>query len=314
MLDRMFTNDAGLEMTVLKQPCIRSNIMLVDHLLELVDIDPHPDIDGVRVAEHLVDDVLREILDPNGQVNQGRAATCAPTGIQALLINENAAEYVRLMRGLLSIGQQATLANNDVINPPVAIFRAARYSGNQSRPFYIRTNAELAFQATMLKYARGGSFPSYDPDAPPDSPRGINTVFQATIGRGLSFDQIKTALDGLFNRSFEKHIVDAPTAAMRNQFVNAMQASSDPLLTIMHWRKPHTDDDTALHAVMALRHEANRTFFKNPQYSGSRPPSGAVSNGAAENPPRRTDDPSQALESMGDDDLTNWVRGYYTSA
>ena len=314
MLDRMFTTAAGLEMTVLKQPCIREDIMLIDHLLELVSIVPHPDMTGVRVAEQLVDDVLQEILDPNGQLNQGRAQTCAPAGIQTMLINANAAEYARLQRGLLSATGQATLANGDVVSPPVGIFRAANYAGDQSSAFYVRTNAELAFQAMLLKYARGSDFPRFDADAPPDSPRGINTVFQATIARGLTFDEIKTALDGLFNASFTKRIEAAPSDALRNQFVNDMQSSSDPLLTVLHWRHPPSHADTGLHAVLSTRHEANRTFFKNPQYAGSRPPSGYQPNGSAANPPRRTDDPSQTLESMGDDDMSDWVRGYYTRA
>jgi len=314
LLDRMFTTATGLEMTVLKQPCIKDNIMLIDHLLELVDIDPHPDIAGVRVAEHMVDDVLQEILDPNGQVNQGRASTCAPTAIMTMLLLSNAAEFVRLQRGFLSVGQQATLANGDVVNPPPGIFRAALYAGDQSSPFYVRTNSELAFQATILKYAKGRSFPRYNPDAPPNSARGINTVFQATIGRGLSFAEIKTTLDGLFNSNFTKNEAAQPTAALRNSFVTDIQASSAPLLTVLHWQKPHTDPNTGLHAVVSMRHEASRTFFKNPQYSGSHPPAAMVANGTAQNPPRRTDDPTQTLESMGDDDLSNWVRAYYKSA
>jgi hypothetical protein len=288
--------------------------MLIDHLLELVSIVPHPDMGGVRVAEQLVDDVLQEILDPNGQMNQGRAQTCAPAGIQTMLINANASEYVRLQRGLLSAVGQATLANGDVVSPPAGIFRAANYAGDQSSAFYVRTNAELAFQATILKYGRGSDFPRHDPEAPPDSPRGINTVFQATIRRGLTFDEINTALDALFDASFTQRIDAAPSDAMRNQFVAEMQSSPDPLLTVLHWRHPPGHADTALHAVLSMRHEANRTFFKNPQYAGSKPPGGYQPNGLATNPPRRTDDPSQALESMGDNDLADWVRGYYKQA
>lgn len=314
MLDRQFRTASGLEMTVLKQPCIKDNIMLIDHLLELVDIVPHPDMSGVRVAEHLVDDVLREILDPNGQVNQGLAGTCAPTAIQTLLINQNAAEYARLMRGWLSVGRAATLANNDVVEPPVAIFRAARYAGPHSQAFYVRTNAELAFQAAVLKYAQGNQFPNYDPDAPPNSARGINTVFQATLRGGLDFDQIKRALDGLFNALFDKNVESAPSDSLRNRFLTDLQANSDALLTVLHWGQPPSAPDTGLHAVLSTRHEASRTFFKNPQYAGSTPPSNMQQNGSATNPPRRTDDPSQTLESMGDDDLSGWIRGYYKRA
>ena len=313
LLDRMFTTSAGLEMTVLKQPCIKENIMLIDHLLDLASIVPHPEIAGVRVAEHLVDDVLKEIQDPNDQNNQGRASTCAPTGIQTILININSAEYVRLQRGLLSVGSQATLANGDVIRPPVSIFRIAHRAGAQSSSFRVRTISELAFQASILIYARG-NFPNYEHDAPPDVLGGINTFFQAEIGRGLDFVEIKTAMDALFNQNFTLHIENAPSAALRNRFLTDLQASADPLLTVLRWSRSQADTGTGLHAVVSIRHEASRTFFKNPLYAGSSPPSGIVSNGVAQNPPRRTDDPSQTLESMGDDDLSSWVRAYYKSA
>lgn len=311
LLDRQFRTASGLEMTVFKQPCIREQIMLIDHLLELVSVIPHPDIAGVRVAEHLLDDVLQEIMDPNGQMNQGQASTCAPTGIQTLLINVNAAEYARLMRGLLSVAGQATLANDDVVTPPPGIFRAALYAGAQSSGFYVRTNCELAFQSTVLKYARGGDFPRYDPDAPPNDPRGINTVFQATIARGLTFDQIETALEGLFGTTFNRAQAAQPTAALRNQFVDAIVAAHDPLLTVLHWGAATSTQPRGLHAVVSLRHESGRLMFKNPQYAGSGAPATMQPNSTRDDPPRRLDDPSQALESMGDDDLAGWLRAYY---
>ncbi|MXO90847.1 S8 family peptidase [Pontixanthobacter aquaemixtae] len=310
MLDRQFRTDAGLEMTVLKQPCIRENIMLIDHLLELPNIVPHPDIAGVRVSEQLLDDVLTEIRDPNGQMNQGLAGTCAPTGIQTLLINENAAEYVRLMRGLLSVGKQATLANGDVIEPPPGIYRVALYAGAQSIGFYARTNSELGFQATMLKYAKGSGFPQYDPSAPPNDPNGINTVFQTTIAGGLTFEEIETLLEGLFNKPFTRTHSSQPTAALRNQLVTAMGSTSEPLLTVLKWG-PSTSP--GLHAVLSLRHESGRLMFKNPQYTGETAPADWQPNSSQENPPRLLDDPTQALESMGDDDLSGWVRAYYSA-
>ncbi|MGH8564665.1 MAG: S8 family serine peptidase [Gammaproteobacteria bacterium] len=314
LLDRMFRTSSGIEMTVFKQPSIRDNTMLIDHLLELVKVVPHPDMTGVRVAEQLLDDVLREIMDPNGQVNQGQASTCAPTGIQTLLLNTNASEYARLMRGLLSAQGQATLANGDAISPPPGIFRAANYAGAQSSGFYVRTYAELAFQATILKYARGNDFPRYDPDAPPNDTRGINTVFQATIRQGLTFDQIKKALDALLNRNHTKTVESAPSAALRSGLLAKLQGARDPILTVLHWSAPPTAAGTGLHAVVALRTESGRIFFKNPQYAGSGAPASMVPNSTVQNPPRRLDDPRQALESMGDNDLSGWVRGFYAPA
>lgn len=305
LLERMFRTAAGLEMTVLKQPCLVDRRMMVDHLLDLRGLWPHSDIGSARGSEQVVEDILREIFDPNGQMNQGRAQTCAPTGIQTLLINENASEYVRLARGLLSQEGKATMANGDELSIPPGIFRATNYSGDQARPFFVRTNSELAFQASVLKYALGSDFPDYNPSAPPDDPDGVNTVFQTTLATGLSFAQVKRALDALFGESFQMVVEAAPSASLRNGFVQRMDQSQAPVLTVLKW------GTSGLHAVVSLRMEAGRVFFKNPQYAGTRPPAGHQSMGQADAPPRRTDDPTQALESMGDGDLAGWLRGYY---
>ena len=93
-----------------------------------------------------------------------------------------------------------------------------------------------------------------------------------------------------------------------------MQSSRDPILTVLHWNAPPTAANTGLHAVVALRAESGRIFFKNPQYAGSGAPASMVPNSSVSNPPRRLDDPTQALESMGDNDLSGWVRGFYAPA
>ena len=311
LLDTRFRTPAGLEMTVLKQPDLKDGHILLDHLLNLVTITQHPDMLGVTVPEQLVDDVITEIMDPNGQVNQGRASTCAPTGVQTLFINSNASEYARLQCGLLSSDARAILANGEDISIPPGIFQMTRYGGAQNSPFYVRTYSELAFQAGLLKFAKGNRFPSYDPNAAPDDPDGINSVFQATIGRGLTRSEMERGLEGLFGRPFQTEANANPSENLRNQFLQALTDSSDPLMLVMHWRKPHTDPTTRLHAVVAMRREGGRVFFKNPQYSGSRPPSSAQANATTSDPPRRYDDPSQTLESIGDDDLSSWIRWYH---
>jgi hypothetical protein len=310
LLNMQFRTAAGLEMTILKQPDLNGGALLVDHLLELLNITTHPDILGIRVQEELVDDVLTEIMDPNGQVNQGRASTCGPTGIQTYLINMNASEYVRLQRGLLSVAGKATLANNQFLEIPPGIFQAVRYSGSQNSAFFVRTNSELAFQSAVLKYAKGNGFPSYDPNADPDDPDGINTVFQATISEGLTAPEMERALEGLLGKNYNT-VTGGPSPQVRNQFVTALTDSRDPLLLILHWRKPKGNSDTRLHTVVALRAEGGRIFFKNPQYAGSRPPSGALPNSTTTDPPRRYDDPTQTLESIGDNDLSDWIKWYH---
>lgn len=315
LLDTQFRNAAGLEMPVLKQPALRGDGLLIDELLGLMTIDPHPDIGGITASEQLVDDALTEIIDPNGQTNQGTASTCGPTSVQTLLINTNAAEYVRLVRGLLSRDARATMANGDTLEVPPGVFQVARYAGAPSLPFYVRTNAELGFQSAVLRYARGSDWPEYDPSAPPDAPNGVNTVFQETMRRGVTAAQLQRALTGLLGRPYATEQSATPTDALRNDFVQRIQQARDPMLLVVHWSAPPSDAaHTGLHAVVALRGESGRVFFKNPQYAGSTPPSGAAPNGGATAPPRRYEDPTQALESMGDNDLGAWIRWFHHPA
>ncbi len=310
LLNMQFRTSAGLEMTVLKQPDLKGGNLLIDHLLELMSIAPHPDMLGIRIQEELVADVIKEIMDPNGQVNQGRANTCGPTGLQTYLINVNAAEYARLQRGLLSVAGKVILANNDTLEIPPGIFQAVRYSGAQNSAFFVRTNSELAFQSAVIKYAKGNGFPSYDPNASPDASNGINTVFQATVGEGLTAAEMEHALEGLLGRNYNT-VSGGPSADIRNQFLTTLTNSPDPLVLILHWRKPPSDSDTRLHTVVALRTEGGRIFFKNPQYAGSRPPNGALPNSTTIDPPRRFDDPTQSLESIGDNDLSSWIKWFH---
>ncbi len=315
LLDTRFRNAANLEMSILKQPDLKDRELLVDHLLALLQIDPHPDIAGVTATEQLVDDALTEIMDPNGQTNQGTASTCGPTSVQTLLINTNASEYVRLLRGLLGRDARATLANGDPVEVPPGVYQVARYAGAASLPFFVRTNAELGFQSAVLRYARGSAWPEYDPSAPPDAPNGVNTVFQETMRRGVTAAQLQRALSGLLGRAHSTQQAPQPTDALRNDFVQRIQQARDPMLLVVHWGAPASDAaHTGLHAVVALRGESGRVFFKNPQYAGSTPPAGAAPNGGAAAPPRRYEDPAQTLESMGDSDLGAWIRWFHHPA
>jgi subtilisin family serine protease len=283
---------------------------LVDNLLELLAITPHPDIVGVTVAEQLVDDVISEILDPNGQVNQGAAGTCAPTCIQTLMIEVNPSEYVRLQLGLLSASASVQLANGTSATVPSGIFQVARYAGAQTNPFYIRNNSELAFQATILKFAQGSRFPAYDPAADPNSPKGVNTVFQATIKGGLTASEMDSALEGLFKVTFTTSS-PGPSQGVRDSFLNALTVAQYPPVLALYWGGPPNKAGTGGHAVLSLRYDAGRVFFKNPQYAGSSPPKDAVAGSSRDNPPRRYEDPSETLESMGDSDLSNWILWYH---
>ena len=315
LLDTRFRNAANLEMSIFKQPDLKDGTLLIDHLLGLLEIDPHPDLAGITATEQLVDDALTEIMDPNGQTNQGTASTCGLASVQTLLINTNASEYVRLLKGLLDRDGRATLANGDPVEVPPGVYQVARYAGASSLPFFVRTNAELGFQSTLLKYARGADWPEYDPSAPPDAPNGVNTVFQATMRQGVTAAQLERALRGLLGRPHATEQAPQPTPELRNSFVQRLQQARDPMLLVMHWSAPPTDAaHTGLHAVVALRSETGRVFFKNPQYAGSVPPTGSAPSASAVAPPRRYEDPTQALESIGDNDLGGWIRWFHHPA
>lgn len=292
---------------VIEKRALVGSATLLDNLLGLLDITPHPDLVAARTTEQLLDDVLTEILDPNGQINQGNANTCTTTSIQTLLINVNPAEYARLQRGLLSSAGSAQLAAGQTVTLPPGAFKVG-----SSSAFSVRTYAELGFQATVLRHGMGARFPDVTTIA------GFIKAFQDIINEGLFSHEIKRALDGVFNRNHTTHFVfqsgesTLPITTIQSRqptiladFLRDRDAWPQPLILDMWWGTLYGGG----HAVVALRHENGRIFFKNPQYAGSNP-SGTTGSTAA-NPPRRYDDSSATLESMTEADLGAWVRGYW---
>ncbi|PSB17119.1 hypothetical protein C7B65_19610 [Phormidesmis priestleyi ULC007] len=313
LLDRQTAIGSNITTTIILKQDLRGGKTLVENLLSLLDINPHPDFVTLTSKEQLLDNVITEILDPNGQINQGSANTCSPTSIQTLLITVNPSEYVRLQLGLLSPTGATQLANGSSISIPPGIFQLFRYPNPAGQPFIVRTYAELAFQSTILKYARGGAFPAYDPSAAANAANGINTVFQASVNHGLAADETKRALDGIFNVNFTKHYIPLTSQAdeqaaqpgIHTDFLSTLPAKQQQMILAMFWSQPYNFG----HAVLAVRRDNGRIFFKNPQYPGSHPP--AAIGTTATNPPRRYDDPSAALESIAESDLLTWIKGYW---
>ncbi|HSF43240.1 MAG TPA: hypothetical protein VLT87_25795 [Thermoanaerobaculia bacterium] len=332
LLDRRVVTGANTtQPAVLRTDYLGTNT-LVDNLLSLLSIIPHPDIvssstRNVALArEQLLDDVIDEILDPNGQVNQGEAGTCAPTSMQTLLITVNPAEYARLQLGLLSAAGTVQMADGSTVTVPPAIFQVStRYPGATAWAFLVRNFSELAFQATVLKFGLGGTFPAYNPSAPPNAPNGVNTVFQATVARGLIQDQMERALEGLFKANFTTRSVRVPAdagwppyatiqtrqAGVRDALRTALPGRLQPVILGMYWNALPNQPNPGGHAVLALRAENGRVFFKNPQYSGLAPAPGIAQGGNGANPPRRFEDPTGTLESMTDADLANWILWFH---
>lgn len=328
LLDRMVVTGANAVQPAILRPDYLGTNTLVDNLISLMFIIPHPDIvsSGALAREQFLNDVIGEILDPNGQVNQGEAGTCAPTSMQTLLITVNPAEYVRLQLGLLSAAGTVQMADGTAVTVPPSIFRVdTRYPGAKAWAFLVRNFSELAFQATVLKFGLGGAFPAYDPAAPPNAPNGVNTVFQTTVTKGLTQDQMERALKGLFKSGFTTRSVRVPADAgwppyatiqtrqtgIRDALRTALPTRLQPVIMGMYWNALPSQPNSGGHAVLALRAENGKIFFKNPQYSGLAPVPGMAQGGNGTNPPRRFEDPTGTLESMTDADLANWILWFH---
>jgi hypothetical protein len=298
---------------------LRGGKTLVANLLDLLSITPHPDLLGVRTNEQLVEDVITEILDPNGQVNQGLAGTCSPTSIQTLLITVNPAEYARLQVGLLSSTASAVLANGSTVTVPPTIFQAPLYlphGGNTG--FVARTDSELAFQAAILRYGQGTRFPALT-----GTPQANAKAFLAVINGGLNSQETKRALDGIFNVNFTTRYIPqsglladiAAQPGIRTNFLTDLPGRQQQMILAVYWGAPYGNPSPpgGGHAVMAVRRDqpSGRVFYKNPQYAGSAPVPGIAQGATGTNPPRRWEDPTQALESISEADLTTWIKGYW---
>jgi hypothetical protein len=319
LLDRTVAGGNGQLQPVVGKADLRGGKSLVDNLLDLLTIAPHPDLVTVLTKEQLVDDVITEILDPNGQVDEAVGGTCSPTAIQALLITANPAEYARLQVGLLGVGGTASLAGGDAVAVPSGVFQASRYAiPIGSNVFAVRTNSELAFQAAVLAYGQGASFPALTGSA-----GDINAAFQGAVVNGLTADQGKRALSGLFGTGFTVRQVSWPPQPDQQAWLDAqagvltalladLAAKPGQLILDLFWNQPPTSGADVTHAVLAIRHDPGKVLFRNPQYAGSSAPSFAVAGGTSSLPPRLYEDPSQAMESMLDGDLGGWILGYFS--
>jgi len=331
MLSRQAVIGSGLTTPIIEKMALKGGRKLVRQLLGLLDVAPHPDL-GITTREQLVDDVLTEILDPNGQVNQGGAGLCVPTSIQAFLINVNPAEYVRLQVGWLSTTASAELANGATATVPPGIFQVSRYTSTAlpgggvlnatNTGFLFRTFSEMAFQGAMLKYGEDSAFPASD-----GTEAAIQAIFAHVYRGGLGSTQTKRAMDGLFGVNFTLSPIAWPPGpglpatqqAITTSFLADLVNRQQQVLFTVYWNKPPSTpvpsgqtpaNFFATHAVLGIRREGGRVFFKNPQYAGSAPVPSAVAGGNDVNPPRHYEDPRSSMESITESDLRQWIYWY----
>jgi len=289
---------------------------LVRALLDLAGVTPHPDLSTVLAKEQLVDDVITEILDPNGQLDLARAATCAAPAPQAWLIGVNPAEYARLQAGLLDPTGVATVADGTTITVPPGTFTAApEATPLGDNVFVVRTNAELAFTAAVLARAQGNAFPSLA-----GTPAAANAALQSAVSAGMAIADLAAVLSALFGAPIEPRNVSWPPRPQHPPWLGEQTAVRDSLLAclaehrsaLVHlfWSDPPPAFDSITHAVLALSQDGDDVIVRNAQYAGSSPPSFAVAGGTAQSPPRTYRDPAEALEALTTDDLGAWIIGY----
>lgn len=320
LLSRQAITGSAVQTPVLKKMALKGGKTLLSLLLDLLTVHIHPDL-VVMTREELVADVLHEVLDPNGRVNQGAAGTCVPTSIQTMMITVNPAEYVRLQLGWLSSEAKAELANGSIVALPRGILQIARYAqpgAPGGTGFYARNYAELAFQGAAIKFAHAGSFPADTGDE-----TSAKAMFTYVHKNGLLPDQTKRLLEALFAVTFTGSAVaptnSSTTASIQSTIADglfaALPAKQQQVLVATYWGvppwgPPPTGQSYGAHAVLALRHEGGRLFFKNPQYAGSLP--SGTDGGTASNPPRRYENVASTLESIADADLRKWIFWYFT--
>lgn len=279
----------------------------LDHLLATWNIRLDKRI-PLAMSE-VIFEVMQELIDPPGQLNQGQANTCAATSIQSYTIVRNPAEYARWCRYILDVNanHRVRLANGDWMRSNPEAFDVATWqntnpgaSGNRLLAIG-RTYSERAIQAAIMDYANFRL--SYNPET---------DVFQNWLGQalgvGLWFFEISRALEGIFNQPWVGEFggggdghTNNPQAA--NDLVTYFDQGGLPCVIGMRW-------GGGAHAVLGLRVKDGRVIFRNPQYRGSLPFTGYADGTNLNNPTRRIDDVSRAEESMSLNDLRANIYGF----
>jgi len=292
---------------------------LVPALLAVADIAPGPDVVSVLAKEQLVDDVLTEILDPNGQLDVGSAGSATPTCLLAWLATTRPAELAGLAAGWLSSAASATLAGGQTAPVPAGVFAASAFAtAAGDNVFLLRTNTELAFEAAVLAAGQNGRFPALSGDA-----ATANTAFQGAVAGGLSLGETATMVSALFGSAAAAQQVALPArpfdptwrasqATLRDALLAELDAGKQ-VVAHLFWGQPGSET-APTHPVLMLSHESDMVLFCNAQYAGSAAPAFAIAGGTSGTPPRVYQDPARRLESMSVADLADWLVAYVAPA
>ncbi|MCI0415844.1 peptidoglycan-binding protein [bacterium] len=223
----------------------------------------------------VVEDLLKEIANPYRNINQSNRGTCSCTSMTFNLALSNPAEFGRIVTDLATTGQ-SKLAGGVTIKPP-----ADAFAQDNSR----RSVGERLFQSALMSYARDGD---YQNNVRKKSGKVTDT------GGTLAHQEVKV-LSALHGKSY----ISLPNAALTgfHQTKKYVDAGKVPVYAALKW-------DGAGHAVEVTKIANGRVYFRNP-WGGNVP---GISNGVGvdyqrhKDPPRRTEDAANGIESMTEED------------
>jgi hypothetical protein len=242
------------------------------HAIATGKLDPSLEANGVH-REDLLSSIMQEASRP-GEINQSSKGTCTVTSMQYMLCKEDPAEYVRLMRGLLSPSGEVKMRNGDTLK---------RDAGSvPSDTAWDRSASERIFQAAMMEYSNGKL--NYDNGT--DKSTGKENVFlwidKKVNKGGLNGGEQERGLQALFGRDFKQF-----TGLTPKMSVDVLKKfSGQNVLMDLKW-------GDGGHAVTFTKIEGDRVYFRNPWGA-----TGDAKGTAYDHPPRRLEDPATRLESM----------------
>ncbi|MFH1811906.1 MAG: hypothetical protein ABIJ09_24420 [Pseudomonadota bacterium] len=211
----------------------------------------------------VVNAILQEVAEPT-QINQGSHETCSTASMQYLLCQNNPAEYVRVMNGLMSKDGRVTMANGDELRCVPDSLTPDKSTD--------RSASERVFQAAMMDYSNGSNDYSNRADAHARTPGGRYTR------QGLHADEVKRGLEALTGKTVDIDYNNPIPALFKGGKLGTRMArdfSGETLVELEipvagkkdangRWIKPHTYP----HAVTVTEIRNGRVYFKNSQMPG----------------------------------------------
>ena len=173
---------------------------VLDHLHQIAQQELAPGLDRKEILTQLAG-----LLNDPDSFNQDRQGTCTVTTIGRIQLQENPADFARMIAGLTSREGSVELANGD---------RVDRHQGSLSDNRSQRTILERLYQDALMEYGNGAEV---DYDVAEDrhstggsglGSKGIARVAGAVLGRGVPFTVLENGAKpgGLFHTVFEAEL------------------------------------------------------------------------------------------------------------